>query len=104
MDNKFFTNFDSTFFEKTRLSILTIIYSEDDVSFNRLKEVLKIPDGTLYSHLKKLIEANYILAKKIVKNNNVNTIYKMTKSGKKQFANYLKFLENFLNNYKKNDV
>lgn len=101
MEKNLFTNFDSIFFEKTRLSILTILYTDEKASFNRLKSVLKIADGTLYSHLKKLIDAGYISFKKTIKNNNINTIYKLTEKGEKEFSQYLMFLESFVKDNKK---
>jgi len=86
-------DFDTSFFEKNRLSILTILFKEGMVSYNRLKQILKFSDGALYSHLKKLIETGYIDAEKKIQNNSTATIYTMTKKGRGEFSLYLNFLE-----------
>ena len=89
--------FDSTFFEKSRLSILTIIFKEQEVSFNRFKQVLEFTDGALYSHLKKLIDGDYIIGEKRIINNAALTIYTFTKNGELKFSEYINFLDNFVN-------
>lgn len=89
--------FNSTFFEKTRLSILTILFREEKVSFTRLKTVLESTDGALYSHLKKLIDREYINGQKQIIANSALTIYRLTKKGKTEFSDYLKFLNHFVN-------
>jgi DNA-binding MarR family transcriptional regulator len=91
--DELYTRFDGIFFEKTRLSMLTLLYKEDVVAFNRFKKILGGTDGALYSHLKKLIEADYITSRKTVAENTVATLYKLTKRGREAFQNYLAFLE-----------
>ena len=99
-----FTQFDPVFFEKTRLSIITVIYREKNVAFNRLKKVLNQTDGALYSHLKKLLAAGYLQQKKeITPENSVQTIYSLTSKGVDTFAGYLKFIEELLNERSHND-
>jgi len=88
-----YVQFDNIFFEKTRLSILTILYKEQKVSFNRFKKILGSSDGALYTHLKKLISAKYINYRKTLVANSAETIYSLTKKGKEQFKKYLLFLE-----------
>jgi predicted transcriptional regulator len=91
-----YTQFDNIFFEKTRLSIITILYKEQFVSFNRFKKILGATDGALYTHLKKLISANYIKFKKTLAGETAETIYSLTKNGKDRFKRYLTFLEHVL--------
>jgi DNA-binding MarR family transcriptional regulator len=91
-----YVQFDNIFFEKTRLSILTILYKEQKVSFNRLKKILGSSDGALYTHLKKLIAARYINYKKTLIADSAETFYSLTKKGREQFKNYLLFLESIL--------
>ena len=92
-----YTRFDPVFFEKTRLSIITVLYQEKKVSFNRLKKILSQSDGAVYSHLKKLNEAGYIESKKeISPENAVQTIYNLSKKGVKAFTEYLQFMQDLL--------
>ena len=88
-----YTQFDNIFFEKTRLSIMTIIYKEELVSFNRLKNIIGGTDGAIYTHLKKLQEAKYIAPKKSITGSKMQTFYYLTKQGRKLFLDYLDFLE-----------
>ncbi len=88
-----YTQFDNIFFEKTRLSMMTILYKEDSVSFNRLKKIMGGSDGAVFTHLQKLSEAGYINQKKEIVGDKAQTVYKLTKAGKKLFHNYMKFLE-----------
>jgi predicted transcriptional regulator len=99
--DKFYTQFDNVFFEKTRLSIITILYKEGVVSFNRFKKMLGGTDGAIYTHLKKLIESGYISYKKEIVNDNAQTNYSITPSGKKIFKEYLKFIQGIITEEKR---
>ena len=72
---------------------MTIIYKEELVSFNRLKKIIGGTDGAIYTHLQKLQEAKYIAPKKNITGSKMQTFYYLTKQGKKQFLDYLNFLE-----------
>ncbi len=88
-----YTQFDGIFFEKTRLSIITILYRETPVTFNRLKRVLDATDGALYTHLQKLNDAGYIIMKKTLTGNRAETLVGLSREGRKRFQHYLKFME-----------
>ena len=96
-----YTRFDGVFFEKTRLSMMTILYHEGVVSYNRFKKIIGGTDGAIYSHIRKLLEAGYVTGQKEIADNSVQTVYTMTESGKQLFAEYLRFLENILTEKKK---
>ncbi len=91
-----YIQFDNIFFEKTRLSIMTILYKEDLVSFNRLKKIIGSTDGAIYTHLQKLNEANYITRKKEIIGSKLQTFYSMTKEGRSLFSRYLSFMEKII--------
>ncbi len=101
MMDKLYTQFDNIFFEKSRLSIMTILYKKGVVSFNRFKKLLGATDGAIYTHLKKLIESDYISYKKEIVNNNAQTNYSITGAGKKIFKDYLKFIQGMILEEKK---
>lgn len=92
-----YTRFDNIFFEKTRLSMLTVLYKEESVSFNRFKIFIGGTDGAIFAHLQKLLDAGYITQKKEIVGDRAQTVYKLTKSGKKLFQDYMKFLEKMIN-------
>ena len=94
--NELYTQFNNIFFEKTRLSMITILYKEAGVSFNRFKKIIGGTDGAIYTHLKKLADAGYITQKKEIIGNSAQTVYHITETGKKYFKEYLSFLENIV--------
>lgn len=75
------------------MSILSI---NPKVSFNYLKEALKVTDGNLASHLKSLEKEGYIAVIKTFKNRKPNTTYKITPSGTAAFDSHIKTLEDIL--------
>jgi DNA-binding MarR family transcriptional regulator len=91
-----YTQFDGVFFEKTRLSIITVLYREEGVSFNRIKEIIGGTDGGVFTHLQKLQEAGYLSQKKEISGSRAQTIYTLTRSGRKEFERYLRFMSEML--------
>jgi DNA-binding MarR family transcriptional regulator len=98
--NDLYTRFDNVFFEKTRLSIMTILYREETVSFNQLKIMIGGTDGSIYTHLEKLIKADYVDKKKELAGSSVQTVYRINKEGKSIFKDYLGFLEKMLKEHR----
>lgn len=91
-----YRRFDSVFFEKTRLTVITLLYREGKLSFNALKDLLGTTDGAVYTHLEKLRQAGYIDRNKQIVEGNVSSLYELTPLGKKQFKEYVEFLEQVL--------
>jgi DNA-binding MarR family transcriptional regulator len=91
-----YTRFDQVFFERTRLSIVTLIEQRQSVSFNGLKETLRVTDGALYTHLAKLIDAGYVTRRKELTGDTVQTVYSLTEQGSRAYHEYLAFLQEIL--------
>ena len=91
-----YLKFDSVFFEKTRLSILTLLYREGRLSFNSLKEALGGTDGAVYTHLEKLRLAGYVTRDKEIVDGAVSSQYSLTARGRSEFKTYIEFLEDML--------
>lgn len=91
-----YTRFDGVFFEKTRLSIMTILYRERTASFNHLRSIIGGSDGAVYSHLQKLLDARYIYQKKLIRDESAQTFYYLTDEGRRVYRDYLSFLEGLL--------
>lgn len=96
VENGLFTRFDAVLFEKTRLSILAILYRDRRVSFKQLKVVLKATDGSLYTHLQKLLAAGYLAEEREIVGRDLQTFYVLTESGADAFREYLDFMENLV--------
>ncbi len=88
-----YTQFDSVFFEKTRLSIITVLYREQESSFTHIKRMFALSDGAAYAHLRKLSQAGYVDTKRRLGADRAETWYSLTGKGREMFRSYLNFLE-----------
>lgn len=87
-----FSKIDKTIHEKGRLSIMTLLATRTEWSFQDLKENLKMSDGNLITHLRALHKAGYVsMTKERIKRPQTN--YALTKKGRKSFEEYLVLLE-----------
>ncbi len=93
---KILIDFNKAFESKVRLGIMSVLMVNDTVDFNSLKELLNLSDGNLASHIKSLVELNYILVNKQFIGNKPNTTYSASKDGKKAFHTHLKSLESLI--------
>lgn len=90
--DELYTRFDAVFFEKTRLSIITVLYREGESSFSRVKRLFGLTDGSAYSHLKKLVETGYVEQKRRLEAERAETWYTLSTNGRRTFRDYLEFL------------
>lgn len=91
--NGLYNRFDGIFFEKTRLSAMTLLFQEGELSFNGLKAALSLSDGALYTHLEKLVKEEYVEKRKELAGGTVQTVYQISGKGRTTYADYLGFLE-----------
>lgn len=68
------------------------------MTFNVLKEQLRLSDGALYTHLEKLIQAGYASKRKEAAGFTVQTVYCLTEFGADEFLAYLDFLKEVIRN------
>ncbi len=94
--SQLYTRFDGTFFEKTRLSVMTLLFQQGELSFNYLKQVLNSSDGALYTHVEKLVKDGYAQKRKQLAGDQVQTVYSLTPRGTQEYRDYLAFLENIV--------
>jgi len=85
-------NFES----RIRLGIMSALMVNDSLDFNSLKELLKVTDGNLASHIKALEKNEYISVDKQFIGKKPNTTYSATQYGKIEFANHLDALEKLI--------
>ena len=91
--SELYTRFDNVFFEKTRLSIVTLLHQDERLAFNALKSRLELSDGALYTHLQKLITAGYVSKERELTRLGSQTVYELTEDGLVTFQEYIGFLE-----------
>lgn len=86
-------NINKLFDHRIRLGIMSILMVNEEVNFNRLKELLDVTDGNLASHTKTLEKAEYIRIQKAFIGKKPNTTYSATPLGKMEFQKHLSALE-----------
>jgi DNA-binding HxlR family transcriptional regulator len=87
---------DKTFDNRIRVGIMAVLVVNDWVDFNTLKELLKVTDGNLATHILGLEQAQYLAVKKEFVGKKPKTSYQATDLGKQAFSNHLNALENLL--------
>jgi DNA-binding MarR family transcriptional regulator len=88
--------FNRIFESKIRLGIMSVLAVNESLSFNELKELLRLTDGNLASHLRALEDANYLAVQKQFIGRKPLTTYKSTVIGQKAFAEHLTILESII--------
>jgi hypothetical protein len=68
----------------------------DTVDFNTMKELLKLTDGNLASHMSALEKLDFVLVNKQFIGKKPNTYFEATKLGKAAFKIHLDALEKLL--------
>jgi len=87
--------------EPSRLAILTILSGVKEADFTFLLRISGLTRGNLSVHLSKLEEAGYVNVKKRFINKVPNTVYNLTKEGRKAFTGYLTNMEEIIKGKKK---
>ncbi len=89
-------NIDKLIHEPSRLLIASILSGVKEADFNFLLSHSKLSKGNLSVHLSKLEKAGYVNANKRFINKMPNTVYNLTKEGRKAFDSYLKNMEGII--------
>lgn len=83
--------------QPVRTRIVAYLAARGETTFNELKQALEITDGNLDSHMKKLVSVEYVQSKKqAVKRGKQQTLYCLTKTGSREFENYIETLKRLL--------
>lgn len=79
--------------ERVRLGILSALAASDRLSFNDLKALLKVSDGNLSVHARKLEDAQYVACLKSFDGRVPRTEYQLTAAGRRALTRYLDHME-----------
>ena len=82
--------------ERMRLGIVSALATNESLSFNDLKRILKTTDGNLSVHARKLEEAEYISCLKYFEGRVPRTDYRLTAAGRRALAQYLDQMEEWI--------
>lgn len=81
---------------RMRLGIVAYLASAEVADFNELKAALDATQGNLSVHLRKLEEAGYVTIEKGFLGRKPLTRVRLTETGRKAFANYLKAMSQLI--------
>jgi DNA-binding MarR family transcriptional regulator len=85
---------DRVIHEKARLGILASLAAHGHgLLFNDLKQLCSLTDGNLSRHLAVLSDAGLVEIGKITTGRRPQTMYRLTASGRRRFAEYISVLE-----------
>lgn len=98
-DKSIISDLNKVFESRIRLGIMSVLIVNESFDFNGLKEMLKVTDGNLASHLKTLEENKLISVCKQFVGRKPNTTYSITEKGSVMFNKHLRALEELLKNH-----
>ena len=84
---------DQLIHERVRLAIVSALAVTPRMSFNELKAQLRITDGNLSVHARRLEEAGYIDCQKSFEGRVPHTEYRLTPVGRRALQRYLDHME-----------
>ena len=87
------SDLDPVIHEPVRLATMALLMTGAEVDFTLLRDRLKLTDGNLAAHLKKLEEAGYVKAKKELFGRRPRTTYRLLPKGRAAFERHVTALE-----------
>jgi len=82
--------------ERTRLGIVSALAVNPSLTFNELKQFLRVTDGNLSVHARKLEDAGYIACTKSFAGRVPRTEYRLTSQGRRALEKYLDHMESLI--------
>ncbi len=79
--------------ERTRLAIVSALAVNAALTFNELKRLLRVTDGNLSVHARKLEDAGYVTCAKSFAARVPRTEFRLTPSGRRALEKYLNHME-----------
>ncbi len=82
--------------QPARLKIMGTLYKHRDLGFPACRDATGLTDGNLATHVKKLGEAGYIDARRVLTRDGFELRYRITRAGHTAFRAYLAWLRTVL--------
>ena len=86
-------DFDRVIHERVRLAIVSALAVNSSIAFNDLKALLRITDGNLSVHARRLEEAGYVDCTKSFQGRIPQTRFRLTAAGRRALERYLDHME-----------
>jgi DNA-binding MarR family transcriptional regulator len=87
------SDLDRLIHERTRLAIISALAVNSSLTFNELKGLLRVSDGNLSVHARKLEDVGYITCTKSFAGRLPKTEYRLAPSGRRALEKYLDHME-----------
>jgi DNA-binding transcriptional ArsR family regulator len=87
------TSLDRLIHERTRLAIISALAVNTSLTFNELKQLLRVTDGNLSVHARKLEDAGYVACTKSFAGRMPKTEYRLSTAGRRALEKYLDHME-----------
>ncbi len=87
---------DSLIHERVRLGIVSALAGHERVGFVELRDSLRITDGNLSAHARRLEDAGYLTCHKSFVGRTPRTEYSLTDQGRAELNRYLDHLESII--------
>lgn len=87
---------DRVLHQPIRTKIMAYLAANGAGDFNTLKKVFNLSDGHMTTHMRELLENEYVAMEKELNNGKARTVYLITEHGKQAFANYVEMLKEIL--------
>lgn len=84
------------FHQPVRLRIMGLMFKQRDISFTHARNALDLTDGNLASHTKRLADAGYLDARKVLTREGFESRFRITRAGSDAFSDYVQRLRGFL--------
>ncbi|MHC4226046.1 MAG: winged helix-turn-helix domain-containing protein [Planctomycetota bacterium] len=84
---------DELILSKTRLGIISALFSGDTLEFTYLRNILELSDGNLSVQIRKLEQAGFIKVKKVFVDRKPKTFCKITPRGQKAVKDLINRLD-----------
>jgi DNA-binding HxlR family transcriptional regulator len=87
------SDLDRLIHERTRLAIISALAVNTSLTFNEMKSLLRVSDGNLSVHARKLEDVGYITCTKSFAGRLPKTEYRLAPSGRRALEKYLDHME-----------
>ena len=87
---------DQIIHQPIRTKIIAFLLNVGSCDYTTLKKTLDLSDGHMSTHMKLLVENEYVEMEKSFVDNKPKTTYKISKLGKKRFSEYVSSLKKIL--------
>lgn len=87
---------DRVLHQPIRTKIVAYLASHESADFNSIKTMFGLSDGHMTTHMRELLENNYVFSEKCLVDGKIKTIYSITETGRTAFLNYVEMLKKIL--------